>query len=148
MIETSKDQKKDEECCGSCCDLLDDANLFWNRYKHHSGKVAIGLSILGAVSAILVGTSAIAGSVALAITNSAIFFSGICYEKLKSINAALENDNHSLRKQTQLLNFKFGTSNQDSTESHRMQDVETPKSTTSTQYEPVKPFKANEPTTN
>lgn len=133
---TTNEQNNEEyECC--CCDVLRLGDRLWKEYKHHSGKVAIGLSILGGASSIIVGFNAVAGSVALAITNSAVFFSGVCYEKLKSQNAALENDNQSLRRQTTLLNFRMQTA----TPSQQSNELQTPESVDGTQYESVQPFR-------
>jgi hypothetical protein len=131
------EEEKRKCCCSSVLDWSDD---FWQDYKKHSGKFAIALSVLGGISSILIGIKLIPASIALAITNSATFFSGVCYEKLKSENKLLETDNQSLRRQTTFVNnFKFPAS-----ESSTI--LETPKSTTSTQYETVKPFKnSNEP---
>lgn len=81
---------EDKKNC--CFSLLDSFDGFWAEYKHHSGKVSIILSSIGAISSILVGQHILIGSIALTITNTAIFFSGIAYEKLKAENHKLNSD--------------------------------------------------------
>lgn len=142
MTSIENENHNDESCC---CSILNCADSFWEKYKHHSGKVAIGLSVLGATCSVLVGIHVVASSVALAITNGAIFFSGICYEKLKSANVALESDNQSLRRMTTLANYQFGSANGQSVSAIPSVSNSTPPSTASTQYERTIAFKPNEP---
>lgn len=131
------DNKENTDDEKSYFGILNKADEIWNAYKHHSGKVSIGLSILGGVSSILVGNLIIAGSVCLAITNTAIFFSGIAYEKLNvdykivsSENKSLINEKNDLVRR--LTNYHFPTS-------------EAPNSnvSTNTHYEEVKEFNLN-----
>ncbi len=119
----------------TCCDKL---NNILEKYQKHSGKISIGLSIVGGVSAILVGKFIIVGSIAIAITNASLFFSGLMTEQIVNKKNIVENENKSLkdemtRKMTLIDNFKFP------------QTPATPVSAMSeeTQYEPVFEIKIN-----
>jgi hypothetical protein len=92
---------KNESCL---CEALDWGESFWNKYRHHSAKISIGLSILGGVSAILVGKFIIGGAICLAITNSAIFISGLALEKANNDVTNLETHNETLKKDNTELN--------------------------------------------
>jgi len=91
---------EEENKTKNCLNLFDG---FWQEYKHHSGKVAIGLSILGGVSAILVGKFIIVGSVAIAVTNASVFFTSIAYEKLNGEYKKLDCDNKSLQNEKNIM---------------------------------------------
>lgn len=126
-----------------CWSILDCADEFWNKYKHHSGKISIGISILGAVSSILVGKYIIAGSVALAITNASIFMSGIAYEKLNIEHTKVESENKSLQNEKnnlvkRLTQFHFPQSTNTETPNNSNSNV-----STNTHYEEIKEFNLN-----
>lgn len=87
----------------SCCAVLDYLDDFWLSYKHHSGKISLGLSILAAGSSILVSQHILLGSVALGLTNSAVFFSSIAYEKLNAENQTLHSECESVKQQNRRL---------------------------------------------
>lgn len=124
----------DENCC--CVSIVKYLEDKWDEYKHHSGKVSIALSIAGAVSAILAGKLIIAGAIALTITNTAIFFSGIAYEKLTNENKNLKTDNESLQNENRrMTSFKFPPDQPNGTPRTISQ------SSTQTMYEEVVPFK-------
>lgn len=124
----------------TCCDKF---NNILDKYQRHSGKISICLSIIGGVSAILVGKFIIAGSIAIAITNASLFFSGLMTEQIVNKKNIVENENKSLkdemtRKMTLIDNFKFP------------QTPQTPRSNTpisaiseETQYEPIYEIKIN-----
>jgi len=127
--------KEEEE---SCCDKL---NNFLDKYQKHSGKISIGLSIIGGVSAILVGKFIIVGSIAIAVTNASLFFSCLMTEQIVNKKNIVENENKSLkdemtRKMTLIDNFKFPQTPSNIT----------PQSTISeeTQYEPIYEIKINQ----
>jgi len=111
------------------CGLLDTFDQFWDKYKHHSGKVSIVLSICGVVAAALSSHVVVAGAVATSITNTAIFFSGIAYEKLSSESRALESDLATLRNENQRQQSVIATLSPRATES------------TASHYEDVRPFR-------
>lgn len=128
------------------CSLLDYADEFWLKYKHHSGKVSIALSILGGVSAILVGKYIIVGSIAIAITNASVFMSGIAYEKLNTENTKMTNENKSLQNEKndlvrRLTHFHFPHDASNITPSNGTPNNSN--ASTSTNYEEVKEFKLN-----
>lgn len=98
---------EDEEI--TCCDKI---NNFLDDYQKHSGKIAIALSVIGGVSAILVGKFIIVGSIAIAITNASLFFSGLMTEQIVNKKTIVENENKTLkdemtRKMTLIDNFRF-----------------------------------------
>lgn len=102
-----------ENCCCSCLNFSDD---FWNKYKKHTGKVSIGISVLGGIGAILAGKLVIAGSIVVGVTNVAIFLSGLALEKFKADNNLLEKDNDSLKNEKtdmirRLTNYQFPREN-------------------------------------
>jgi len=124
------------------CGIFDFADTIWAKYKHHSGKVSIGLSVLGFATSILIGKYVIIGSVGLAITNTAIFFSGIAYEKLNventkisSENESLQNDKKELAKRLTMFHFP--------NESPQKDDITISNVSTNTHYEEVKQFNLN-----
>jgi len=101
------------------CNCFDN---FLDKYQIHSGKISIFLSVLGAVSAILVSESILAGSIAIGITNASLFFSGIVQEKIINKKRIIENENLSLkqevsRRKTFIENFKFCPSGNPTTKS-------------------------------
>ncbi|RTL06733.1 hypothetical protein EKK58_04320 [Candidatus Dependentiae bacterium] len=111
---------EDENYC--VCNCLDFTDDFWKKYKHHSGKVSIGISILGGVGAVLSGVSIVASSIVIGVTNVAIFFSGLAYEKLnnqaKQIideNISLQNDKNELVKRLTVYNFPQSITSQSNT---------------------------------
>ena len=114
---------------------------FLEDYQKHSGKVSIGLSVLGGVSAILAGKLIIAGSIAVGITNASLFFSGLMIEKIVNKKNIIENENKSLKNEMQkrmtlINNFQFP---QDSQTNISPISPTTPVSTasTNTHYEEV-----------
>lgn len=109
----------------SCCSFfLNKLDQLWAEYKHHSGKVSIGLSVLGGLSSILVGKYIIIGSVAIAITNSAVFMSGIAYEKLKSENKQLNSDCESHKEMLRRFTL-FQPNNKNNTDTETNRSIET-----------------------
>ena len=108
----------------NCGDVVDN---FWEEYKKHSGKVSIFLSVLGGVGAILAGKLILASSIVLGVTNVAIFFSAVCYEKLQGDMKLLKKDNSSLKDEKnemvrKLTFYKFPDTPH-STEYERLKDV-------------------------
>jgi len=99
-------------------DIENDKNIiekfdeFLDEYQKHSGKISIGLSILGGISAILVGKFIIVGSIAIGITNASLFFSGLMIEKIVNKKNIIANENKTLKNElsrriTLMDNFKF-----------------------------------------
>jgi hypothetical protein len=87
---------EDEE--NNCCECLVSAQKIWDKYKYDvSPPIAITLSVLGASGALLLPHFAVLGSITLAITNTAIFFSGIMLNQLNTENKVLLTDNITLR---------------------------------------------------
>jgi len=89
--------------------VLDKFDNFWDKYKIHSGKISITISVIGGIGAILSGSHIVAGSVIIGITNLAIFFSGLAFEKLTNEFQNLEESNISLKNEknnmiSQLIN--------------------------------------------
>jgi hypothetical protein len=125
---------EEEKTCSCFCGCLDAGDAFWERYKRHSGKVSIVLSILGVVAASLSSQIPLAGTIATSITNLAIFFSGIAYEKLSGESKVLESDLLSLKNENQ--NLKERTEEQ-----RTVISMITPKEETSSRYEEIKPFR-------
>lgn len=133
-------EKTDDNCC--CCEYID--NII-EQYEKHSGKIAIGLSILGTISSILVGKAIIAGSIAMAITNGAIFFSGLMTEKIVGKKREIEKDNVSLKNEmdkrmTLIDNFKFPQTTPTELNSQNAPDSNI---STETYYEPIYIVKFN-----
>ncbi len=130
-------------------------------FTPHVGKFGIILSILGAVASALLGYGfEIPASIVMGIINIGIFIGGICFERLQIKNHLLLNDNVSLkqdikRRQTILENFKFNSNSNDINNTNDNNDNYdndanknapdntphcidiTPKSISSTYYEPV-----------
>lgn len=108
--ENAQENKND---CYCCCGLLDFADTFWQKYRYHSGKISIGISVLGSVSAILTGQHLITGSIMVGITNVSVFFSGLAYEKLnnqaKKLNDDCESQRQMIRKLTMAPRFESET---------------------------------------
>jgi hypothetical protein len=90
-----------EEYTCTCIDYLD--NFFEsNKYKI-SAPLAIGLSVLGGLSSILIGKGIIAGSIGVAITNTSVFFVSILLSKFSKDNKYLEYNNNSLKNENRRL---------------------------------------------
>ena len=106
-------EQENKTDCNCCCGLLDCVDSFWDKYRHHSGKISVGISVLGAVSAILAGQHIILGSIMVGITNISVFFSGLAYEKLnsqaKKLNEDCESQKQMIRKLTMAPNFESET---------------------------------------
>lgn len=87
--------------------MLAKLDEFWDEYKVHSGKVSLGISIVGGIGAILAGNSIIAGSIVIGVTNVAIFFSSIAYEKLVNDLNNTKKDNESLKNEKNEMIRRF-----------------------------------------
>ena len=99
------EENNETDCCGV-------AEGFWNKYKRHSGKISITISILGGAGSVALGLGVAIGSVVLAITNIGVFFSGVAYEILKARETQLVKDNVSLNEEKKiyirrLTNYNF-----------------------------------------
>lgn len=127
------DTEEEKTYCDGLNDILD-------KYQKHSGKISICLSIIGGVSAILVGKFIIAGSIAIAITNASLFFSGLMTEQIVNKKNIVENENKSLknemtRKMTLMDNFKFSQTPSNITPPSAISEE--------TQYEPIYEIQIN-----